>query len=339
MMSLVITNFEAKYGDAFLIEESLSGIRFLVDCGFKLTYKNHIKKKINSADFIILTHSDEDHINGAFPLLNDFPSNFKLNKVYVNSPESIPIPLANGPISIRQARDLVNLLQEKEIPFEGLKQGQFIEVSKELSLQIISPTQIELDCYYEKYTKQISPELLNNKGSDISLNSDTKSVIEWAKQPDSFPKKSDDIANASSIAFVLNFRDKKVLFLADSHPEVIADYLLKQGFNSKQKAIFDFIKLSHHGSAKSISKQLLNIISCNNFIISTNGGKARSKHPSVETIAKLATLVDRNGNDDINFYFNHSISTIESRNGALLSAEERLIYKINYIQQTEIRLS
>ncbi|BFM02921.1 hypothetical protein Psyaliredsea_15680 [Psychrobacter alimentarius] len=120
---------------------------------------------------------------------------------------------------------------------------------------------------------------------------------------------------------------------------MISDYLLKQGFNSTNKATFDYIKLSHHGSAKSISKQLLNIISCNNFIISTNGGKARSKHPSVETIAKLAALVDRNGNDEVYFYFNHSISSIETRNGPLLSVEERLFYKINYIEQNEIRLS
>lgn len=338
-MELIITSFKAKYGDAFLIEDSASGIKFLVDCGFKLTYKQHIKKKTNSANFIILTHSDEDHINGAFPLINDYPENFSLKKVYVNSPESIPVPRTNGSISIRQAKDLVNYLQGKELPFEGLIQGQTIEVSNELSLEIISPTQAELDSYYEKYNAQVDTSVLNIKETEISLNTASKSIMEWAKKPDSFLKKSDDIANASSIAFVLKFRDKKVLFLADSHPEVISDYLLKQGFNSKQKATFDFIKLSHHGSAKSISKQLLNMISCNNFIISTNGGKAMSKHPSVETIAKLATLVDRNGNDEINFFFNHSISAIETRNGPLLSIKERLLYKINYIEQNEIRLS
>lgn len=338
-MELVITSFEAKYGDAFLIEDTYSGIQFLVDCGFKLTYNNHIRKKIKSANFIILTHSDEDHINGAFPLINDIPKRFSLNKVFVNSPESIPIPRIRGAISIKQAKDLITLLQEKKVPFEGLIQGQYIEISKDLSLQIISPTQTELDCYYEKYNNLTGNELLSSKGIDISLNLDTKTIVELTKLPDSFPKKIDDAANASSIAFILNFKNKKVLFLADSHPEVISDYLLKQGFNSKQKAIFDFIKLSHHGSAKSISKKLLGIISCNNFIVSTNGGKARSKHPSVETIAKLASLVDRNDNDEINFYFNHSISTIEARNGPLLSTEERLLYKINYKEQSEFRLS
>ena len=81
------------------------------------------------------------------------------------------------------------------------------------------------------------------------------------------------------------------------------------------------------------------MISCSNFIISTNGGKAKSKHPSVETIAKLATLVERNVSDEINFYFNYSISGIEARNGPLLSDKERLLYKINYIEQNEIILS
>ncbi|MDK9763403.1 MBL fold metallo-hydrolase [Vibrio sp. D420a] len=338
-MGLTITSFEAKYGDAFLIEESINGIRFLVDCGFKLTYKNHIKKKVKSANFIILTHSDEDHINGAFPLINDYPEKFSLDKVYVNSPESIPVPRTNGEISIRQAKDLVNLLQDKNLPFEGLIQGQTMELAKGLSLDIISPTQEELDCYFKKYNEQVGTIQKNNKDIAISINNATKSVGEWAKKPDSFNKKSDDIANASSIAFILNYKDKKILFLADSHPEVISDYLLRQGFSSDQKANFDYIKLSHHGSSKSISKQLLNIISCSNFIVSTNGGKAKSKHPSVETIAKLATLVDRNGSNKINFYFNHSISSIEARNGPLLTESERLYYKINYIEQNEIKIT
>ncbi len=337
-MTLTITSFQAKYGDAFLVEEADSSVNFLVDCGFKLTYKNHIKKRINSANFIILTHSDEDHINGAFPLINDYPEKFSLDKVYVNSPESIPAPRTNGDISIRQAKDLMTLLKEKEIPFEGLIQGQTINLSNELSLDIISPTKTELDSYYEKYNSQVGTKLQITHETDISQNVTTKTIVEWAKQPDSFPRTSDDVANASSIAFVLNFRNKKVLFLADSHPEVITNYLIKQGYCQKKKVEFDYIKLSHHGSAKSISKKLISMISCNNYIISTNGGKARSKHPSVETIAKLAILVDRNGKSEINFYFNHSVASIEARNGPLLTAKERTLYLINYIEQNEIRL-
>jgi hypothetical protein len=338
-MALIITSFEAKYGDSFLIEESDSGIRFLVDCGFKLTYNHHIKKKISSADFIILTHSDEDHINGAFPLLNDFPETFHLNKVYVNSPESIPVTSTSGPVSIRQARDLVSLLKIKNMPFEGLIQGQTIKVSNDTFLEIISPSQIELDYYYDKYCEQANPLQSNLTDIPISLTAVVTSAIELSKLPDSFCKKTDDIANASSIAFVLHYRDKKVLFLGDSHPEVIFSYLVSQNFSSTNKAVFDYVKLSHHGSSKSISKELLSLISCNNFIISTNGGKARSKHPNVETIAKLAICIDRNGNDEINFYFNYSLSSIEARNGPLLTIEERQLYKINYLEQNEIRLS
>lgn len=338
-MGLIITSFKAQYGDAFLVEEQDNNIKFLVDCGFKLTYKQHIKKKTESADFIILTHSDEDHINGAFPLLEDYPASFSLSKVYVNSPESVPVPRTSGEISVLQANSLVNLLSQKAVPFEGLIQGQVLDVSEYLSLEIISPTSGDLECYYEKYKAALNSALPNENETDISSNVVTKSITDWAGLSDSFLKKNYDIANTSSIAFILKYKNKKVLFLADSHPEVISDYFQQQGFSSEKKAVFDYIKLSHHGSAKSISKQLLSMISCNNFIISTNGGKARSKHPSVETIAKLATLVDRNNNDEINFYFNHSISAIETRNGPLLSVDERLLYKIKYIEQNEIRLT
>ncbi|KPM75845.1 ComEC/Rec2 family competence protein [Pseudoalteromonas sp. UCD-33C] len=338
-MALVITIFKANYGDAFLIKELSSGKQFIVDCGFKLTYRQHIKKKTNSVDFIILTHSDEDHINGAFPLLEDYPEYFSLNKVYVNSPESISVPRVAGGISIKQANSLFKLLNEKAVQFEGLTQGEVLEISDDFSLEIISPTSDDLECFHKKFIEEITSDLSDKKETDISSNVATKTITEWAELPDSFLKKSDDIANTSSIAFILNYKDKKVLFLADSHPEVISDYFQQQGFSSEKKAVFDYIKLSHHGSAKSISKRLISMVSCNNYIISTNGGKARSKHPSVETIAKLAILVDRNKNDEINFYFNHSVSAIETRNGSLLSENERLLYKINYIEQNEITLT
>lgn len=337
-MELVITCFKALYGDSFLIEEPTCGTRFLVDCGFKLTYNSQIKKRIDSADFIILTHSDEDHINGVFPLLNDYPEKFSLNKIYVNSPESIELTEKSGKISVRQAKSLIELLKNKKTPFFGLVQGQTINVSKSITLEIISPTQTELDLYYEEYNSITPLVLVKPVNTPISLNLIAKSAVDLSNLPDSYPKKEDDVANASSIAFILHFNGKKILFLGDAHPEVISNYLSKAKYSSTNKAMFDYIKLSHHGSAKSISKELLNLISCNNFIISTNGGKAKSKHPSAETIAKLSILVDRNGNKNINFYFNYSVAAIESRNGLLLTTEEQKLHNIKYIETNEIRL-
>jgi len=341
-MELIITSFKAGCGDSFLIEETASGQCFLVDCGFKLTYSHQIKKKIDSVDFIILTHSDKDHINGAFPLLEDYPEKFSLNKVYINSPESIPFSSISGPISIRQAKSLVDLLKSKNVPFEGLIQGNNIKVSEQLTLEIISPTHTELDSFNEKYNHLFTEEQEASAETPISLNSRIISVNDLCKRPDSYPNKDRNdasvIANSSSIAFILKFKNKKILFLGDSHPEVISDYLSKENYTTGNKAKFDYVKLSHHGSVKSISTKLLSLIECNNFIVSTNGGMAKSKHPDVETIAKLSTLVDRGEADDINFYFNYPIVDIESRNGPLLTREERQHYKINYFEQNEIRL-
>ena len=340
-MKLIITSFEAKCGDSFLIEESVSGKSFLVDCGFKLTYNQKIKKKVDSVDFIILTHSDEDHINGFFPLLDDFPERFHFKKVYVNSPESILNYSTSGPISINQARYLIELLKVKNVQFEGLIKGQRITVcDDDLWLEIISPTQNELNSFNSEYNAL--PSLEQDASIEISQNLIAPSAADLAKMPDSFPKKASAnksvIANNSSIAFILYFKNKKILFLADSHPEVIVNYLLEKGHTETNKAKFDYIKLSHHGSVKSISLKLINLISCNNFIISTNGGKALSKHPSTETIAKFAIMVDRNESEFINFYFNYPIEDIESTNGPLLTEEERISLQIKYIEFSEITI-
>lgn len=94
-------------------------------------------------------------------------------------------------------------------------------------------------------------------------------------------------SNCSSISFVLEYKEKKVLFLGDSNPNDIYNSLIKEyKCNENNKVYFDIIKISHHGSKGNTTKNLMNIVDSKKFIISTNGG-GRHKHPSIETIAKI----------------------------------------------------
>lgn len=327
---LKITNIQANCGDSFLIEDTDDPRKLLIDCGLKLTYQNKIKQLTSSVDYLILTHSDEDHIHGAIPLIEDTPHKFTVGKVYVNVPSSYEVKAQSGNISIHQAITLENLLKAKDISYQSLLAGRTVNISKNIRLEIISPSQEDLEYFIGKYmgVKESSSQ------DPISKNSTIIPFEALSENKDVYKSKKSDFANVASIAFILSYNDKKMLFLGDAHPEVITDYLENKGFSEYQKYAFDYIKLSHHGSITSISKKFISMVSCSDYIVSTNGGKARSIHPSRETLAKLALNVDRGGSDDINFYFNYPVEEISARNGLLISAEEKIKHNIKLIEKS-----
>lgn len=327
---LKITSIQANCGDSFLIEDTENSKTLLVDCGFKLTYNYKIKQLISSVDHLILTHSDEDHIHGAIPLIEDTPDHFKVGKVYVNVPSSCDVAVDSGNISIHQAITLENLLNLKAVPFQGLLAGETIDISENITLEVISPSQEDLEYFISKYrefTEDVESDPISQTSPQIQLE-------ELAERGDSYKPKKSDFTNTASIAFVLKYKNYNLLFLGDAHPTVITDYLQNKGYSDTKKYFFDYIKLSHHGSITSISKKLISMISCSNFIVSTNGGKSRSLHPSRETLAKLALTVDRNESESINFYFNYPIQDITARTGVLISSDEELEHNIKLIEQS-----
>jgi beta-lactamase superfamily II metal-dependent hydrolase len=90
--------------------------------------------------------------------------------------------------------------------------------------------------------------------------------------------------NGASIAFILEYKGKKLLFLGDAHEDIIYKNLNELSKHS-YALDFDLVKLSHHGSIKNISNRLLSLISSKRFLISTNG-KGYGQ-PSMITLAKI----------------------------------------------------
>ena len=91
--------------------------------------------------------------------------------------------------------------------------------------------------------------------------------------------------NGSSISIILNISNKKILFLGDSHPDIIIKSLRNLYSEDQFPIFFDAIQLSHHGSYNNNSPELLSIIRSDKYVISTNSNKY--SHPEIETIASL----------------------------------------------------
>src|SRR5690606_23682112 len=81
-------------------------------------------------------------------------------------------------------------------------------------------------------------------------------------------------SNRTSIVILAESPQKKVLLTGDCIPERLESILDKLIAENPSESIhFDYVKLPHHGSYRSLSKKILSKIDCSKFIISTNGNK------------------------------------------------------------------
>jgi hypothetical protein len=119
-------------------------------------------------------------------------------------------------------------------------------------------------------------------------------------------KEDTSVTNQSSIAFVMESGEKKLLFLGDSHPS-IAGRSIERLYGRAEGAIrFDFIQVSHHGSFNNNSPDLLQMTDSPHYCISTSGEK--HGHPGPET---LAWIIGREAFSDRTIHFNYCHKIME----------------------------
>lgn len=331
---------KANHGDSLVIktyDANNKDFTILIDGGPPETFRTTLVRELpnfKKIDLIILTHIDSDHIGGLLHYLqSSYAKDNIFDKMVVNAPNLAKI--TNGTqVSYSDGVNLEKLLVSK-YPYLKILTNIVSDNSQELNLpkgvqiKILSPNQKTLDLLQSNWPKiKLSP----SKSTQISTLTYAKdfnvSFSELASRSHSKKTIKNDVFNASSIAFSLETPDFHGLFLGDAHPEVIADSILNQ-YKEPYPIHFDYVKVSHHGSRFNISQELLNYIKCHNFIISTNGGHGRARHPDRETIAKLVKHKNQEGLK-VNLFFNYSLSEIEKRTGKLFSDEEMNLFSYHH---------
>jgi beta-lactamase superfamily II metal-dependent hydrolase len=129
----------------------------------------------------------------------------------------------------------------------------------------------------------------------------------------------DTATNGSSIAFILENKEHKFLFLADSHPSIIVQNLKKYYKEDEFPVKFDLIKIAHHGSKSNTSPELLNLIDSEKYVFSTNG--LIHNHPDKETIARI---ISRPSEFTRNLYFNYPLEILND------FKDEKMTEKYNF---------
>lgn len=324
----------AFHGDCILIKTfDLDHNEFiiLVDGGTAQTFKYSLKaelKEITHINLLVLTHIDSDHIAGLIALFkNSLVDKIQIDEIWINNPDLVEIN--NGKlISVRQGDNLKNLILEKK-PKTKLTQVSILDevISRSgIEFTILSPTNEIINELYTRWETLRVLETQQNKSNISSVqNSNIQSLEDLNKIP-FFPDKSisEDIFNASSIAFLLKCSDVSILLLADSRPEIIAQSLERIGINESNPLSVDYVKVSHHGSLNNTSQELMRLIKSSNYLISTNGGTANHQHPSRETISRIVYNSNRQ-QGKLNVFFNYNLDNLKERIGDFIN-ENDLIY-------------
>lgn len=145
-----------------------------------------------------------------------------------------------GKIS-EQYIELCKIAKEKEIPIINVKRGNFINIERNVKINILFPTD----------------ELIK-----------------------------DNILNNNSIVARLEYKDLKILFTGDIE-EIAEKELLKLYDKGELKA--DILKVGHHGSKTSTSKEFLNAISPSTVMIGV-GENNTFGHPNKQVINRFKEI-------------------------------------------------
>lgn len=207
------------------------------------------------------------------------------------------------------------------------KENEPIYINKEVRIIVLSPTIKELERLKKEWKKELKvkfPTIELNKDDVFDdaiecislirrpkkvLNSsrDTSTTIDLENLANTVYEEDPDEINASSITCIIEFMNKKVLFLGDSISSTIEAQLKKVYKKTDFPIIFDAIKVSHHGSASNTRNKLLDIVDSEHYFISTNG--SNHGHPDIETIAKI--IVRENSGFKRNIYFTNKIPKLD----------------------------
>jgi len=328
----------AGHGDCLLLEYGNASAhhQVLIDAGPYYSYRS-LARRLDTLvrsepalELFVVTHVDADHIDGAIKVLGALRPGDQLRDVWFNG----WCHLKPGRRSNSDPKDTLGpphgemlsaLILERGLPWnhafnegaaslEGDGALPTQSLAGDLSLTLLSPGPAELEALDVEWNREVRAigmepgstedalKLLRSKARyrppkdlmgadrpDVEVDA-TKAFIEDSSK-----------TNLSGIAFLAEYDGKSCLCAADAHPSVLARSLRRLCITRGLSRLkIDAVKLSHHGSSGNTSQELLRLIDCKHFLVSTNG-KGGFHHPDREAIARVI----KTGGDGVQLWFNY----------------------------------
>jgi beta-lactamase superfamily II metal-dependent hydrolase len=305
----------AAHGDCLLVEYGDKPVhRILIDGGVKSTYESLRERFLAMAendrrlDLLVVSHVDADHIEGIVRMLTDDTIPIRIGDLWFNGHQHLneAAPVDFGGV---QGEYLSALIQKRQLQWNAATKGRAVCVPEQgplpvfklpggMTLTLLSPSPRKLvkmaDAWEDDVRKAgLDPEHpvqalehLETKGKrliarfDEDEGPDVEALAAASYTGDTAP------ANGASIAFLAEYKDKRVLFCADAHSDVLEDSVGRLLRVRKQRTLeVDVFKLPHHGSRANLSPRFVEMIRARKVLVSTSG--AIFEHPDAEAIARI----------------------------------------------------
>lgn len=315
-MSAVLKIIKARHGDAFIFECKKDEASFVmvVDSGPRLCAKEIVPifKQLPQIDLLVLTHFDEDHIAGFIDYFKQYPEDaLKIKEYWCNCANQIEVDNGKMISAYDNAKSFADCLREILKEHQDVRWIELIKAGHEyhnglVDIEVIAPSEQALAKNWSSYVAEKYPAI-----SYQSMEVDYGVPLQELAKRET-PGSSQKVNNAS-IAFILRGDGMSYLMLGDVMAEDVYGCLTEKGYSKENPLKVDFVKVPHHGSKYNIDNNLLDIIKCNGFIISTNGGRGSAYHPDREAIAKILYHPQRDMHETIHLYFNYTLKEIGDR--------------------------
>ena len=259
-------------------------------------------------ELLVNTHVDADHIEGVVKLLGHWPPGLGIRDLWFNAWRHL-LPQPEDLLGPLHGEMLSGLIGVKRLNWNAAFGGERVAAPSDgplptvpleggLQLTLLSPRPAELAAMADTWEEELrlagldpdSPEeaLERLKGSARLAPGD----LLGAPQPDIEALDREPVdgdrspANGSSIAFIAEFEGKRCLLAGDAHPDVLEDSLrrLSQQWGEPRVRL-DAFKVAHHGSGNNITHELLELVDCPRYLISTNG--SYFGHPDQAAMARI----------------------------------------------------
>ena len=315
----------AGHGDSLLISygEPDAPHYILVDGGPYYFYANKSKKELGKRlmlrhrlgelarsdaelELMVVTHIDGDHIEALVKWVGSQPKTLPIKDLWFNGRQH----LYSGWLGIPEGEFLGKLIVKYNLPWNKKFDGHAVvrkpgvaekKLDGGMKLTVLSPTAEKLVKLRTEWDDVLEQEKLDTD--------DPQAILERLEQnkrlrPEptaaGWLGEAVDVdglgggdfnqdapaPNGSSIAFLAEYKGKAVLFTGDAHPSTLVEgirQLLKKRHLSSLP--LDAFKIPHHGSRNNLSSELLQLLECRRYLISTNGSYYH--HPDKEAIARI----------------------------------------------------
>ncbi|MFL6200549.1 MAG: CHAT domain-containing protein [Thermoanaerobaculia bacterium] len=293
----------AGHGDCLWIEYGEAGAthRWLIDCGTQQTSR-YLLPRVEAVppserflELFVMSHIDSDHIGGALPFFKAVEQGLRFGDVWFNGWRHL-----SGQLGAKQGEMFSTAIEDFELPWNVWQDGEPIVVKDGdvlpehvlpggMKLTLLSPTPEKLRNLAPVWTRELKRYGLE-PGSRVDYRKFLKGTPSTSTNVDELADEAfggdNGAPNGTSIAVLAELGGASALLAADAHAPVLVKSirtLLQQRGAERLKV--DVFKVSHHASQNNVSTELVQLLDCSRYIISTDGNHFH--HPDRQAIARL----------------------------------------------------